>query len=123
MSVYFTKEHEWIRVDGDTATVGITDFAQGQLGDIVFVEVPEAGRQVSQGRRGGGRRIGQGGVRRLRAGQRRGDRGQPGAGRRPVPGQQRPGRRGLVLQGCLADTGELNDLMDADGLQDLLDSQ
>ncbi len=49
MSVYFTKEHEWVRVDGDTATVGITDFAQGQLGDVVFVEVPEAGRHVSQG--------------------------------------------------------------------------
>ena len=49
MSLYFTKEHEWIRVEGDTATVGITDFAQGQLGDIVFVEVPQAGAQVSQG--------------------------------------------------------------------------
>ena len=49
MSAYFTKEHEWIRVEGDTATVGITDFAQAQLGDIVFVEVPEAGRQVTQG--------------------------------------------------------------------------
>lgn len=49
MSLYFTKEHEWIKVDGDVATVGITDFAQAQLGDIVFVEVPEAGRQVSQG--------------------------------------------------------------------------
>jgi len=48
MTVYYTKEHEWVRVDGDTATVGITDFAQGQLGDVVFVEVPEAGRQVSQ---------------------------------------------------------------------------
>jgi glycine cleavage system H protein len=49
MSVYFTEEHEWIRVEGDTATVGITDFAQAQLGDIVFVEVPEAGRQVTKG--------------------------------------------------------------------------
>jgi glycine cleavage system H protein len=49
MSVYYTKDHEWIRVDGDTATVGITDFAQGQLGDVVFVEVPEAGRHVTQG--------------------------------------------------------------------------
>ena len=49
MSLYFTKEHEWIRVDGDTATVGITDFAQAQLGDVVFVEVPEAGRQVTKG--------------------------------------------------------------------------
>ncbi|HEY0131827.1 MAG TPA: glycine cleavage system protein GcvH [Allosphingosinicella sp.] len=49
MSVYYTEEHEWIRVDGDEATVGITDFAQGQLGDIVFVELPEAGRQVVKG--------------------------------------------------------------------------
>ncbi len=49
MSVYYTKDHEWVRVDGDSATVGITDFAQGQLGDVVFVEVPEAGRTVSQG--------------------------------------------------------------------------
>jgi glycine cleavage system H protein len=49
MSVYYTKEHEWVRVDGDTAIVGITDFAQGQLGDVVFVEVPEAGREVKQG--------------------------------------------------------------------------
>ena len=49
MSVYYTREHEWIRTDGDIATVGITDFAQGQLGDVVFVEVPEAGRQVAKG--------------------------------------------------------------------------
>ena len=49
MSLYFTKEHEWVSVDGDIATVGITDFAQGQLGDIVFVEVPQAGTQVTQG--------------------------------------------------------------------------
>ena len=49
MSVYFTKDHEWVRVDGDTGIVGITDYAQGQLGDIVFVEVPEAGRQVDKG--------------------------------------------------------------------------
>lgn len=49
MTVYYTKEHEWVRLEGDTGTVGITDFAQGQLGDIVFVEVPEAGRQVEKG--------------------------------------------------------------------------
>ncbi len=49
MSLYFTKDHEWIRVEGEIATVGITDFAQAQLGDVVFVEVPEAGRQVSKG--------------------------------------------------------------------------
>lgn len=49
MSVYFTKDHEWVRVEGDTGTVGITDYAQSQLGDIVFVEVPEAGREVEKG--------------------------------------------------------------------------
>lgn len=49
MSVYFTKEHEWIRVDGDTATIGISNHAQEQLGDVVFAEVPEAGRRVSKG--------------------------------------------------------------------------
>jgi glycine cleavage system H protein len=49
MTVYFTKEHEWIAVDGDVATVGISDFAQAQLGDIVFVEVPAAGAAVSRG--------------------------------------------------------------------------
>ena len=49
MSLYFTKEHEWIRLEGDVATVGITDFAQAQLGDVVFVEVPSAGTQVTKG--------------------------------------------------------------------------
>jgi glycine cleavage system H protein len=49
MTVHYTKEHEWIRVEGDTATVGVTDFAQGQLGDIVFVELPDTGRQVTKG--------------------------------------------------------------------------
>ena len=48
MSTYFTKEHEWIRVEGDTATVGITDFAQAQLGDVVFVEVPSEGTQLQK---------------------------------------------------------------------------
>jgi glycine cleavage system H protein len=49
MSLYFTKEHEWIRVEGDTATVGISDHAQEALGDIVFAEVPEGGRRVTRG--------------------------------------------------------------------------
>lgn len=49
MTRYFTKDHEWIDVAGDAATVGITDYAQSQLGDVVFVEVPEAGRQLVQG--------------------------------------------------------------------------
>lgn len=46
---YYTKDHEWIDVDGDTATVGITDYAQGQLGDIVFVEVPADGTRIVKG--------------------------------------------------------------------------
>lgn len=50
MTLYFTQEHEWLDVTGDTATVGITDYAQGQLGDVVFVEVPEAGRVVAKGK-------------------------------------------------------------------------
>lgn len=49
MPRYYTEEHEWLDVDGDIATVGITDFAQGQLGDIVFVEVPDTGAELSQG--------------------------------------------------------------------------
>ena len=50
MARYFTDEHEWIDVNGDVATVGITDYAQGQLGDIVFVELPQAGTQVQKGK-------------------------------------------------------------------------
>jgi glycine cleavage system H protein len=49
MPRYFTPDHEWIDVEGDTATVGITDFAQGQLGDVVFVEVPSPGQSVTKG--------------------------------------------------------------------------
>jgi glycine cleavage system H protein len=49
MSRYYSVEHEWIDVDGTSATVGITDYAQEQLGDIVFVEVPAAGAKVSKG--------------------------------------------------------------------------
>ena len=45
----FTKDHEWIRVEGDTGVVGITDYAQQQLGDVVFVELPEVGRTLGQG--------------------------------------------------------------------------
>ena len=45
----FTKDHEWIRVEGDTGVVGITDYAQQQLGDVVFVELPEIGKTLGQG--------------------------------------------------------------------------
>jgi len=49
MSRYFTDEHEWIDVDGDVATVGITEHAQNALGDIVYVELPEIGKKVERG--------------------------------------------------------------------------
>ena len=45
----YTEEHEWIRVEGDVGTIGITQYAQEQLGDVVFVDVPQAGRKVAKG--------------------------------------------------------------------------
>ncbi|HDN59775.1 MAG TPA: glycine cleavage system protein GcvH [Candidatus Marinimicrobia bacterium] len=45
----YTNDHEWVKVDGDTAIVGITDYAQSELGDIVYIELPEVGREVSKG--------------------------------------------------------------------------
>ena len=48
-TIKYTKDHEWIRVDGTTGVIGITDYAQGELGDIVFVEVPPIGRKVEAG--------------------------------------------------------------------------
>jgi glycine cleavage system H protein len=47
-NLLYTKEHEWLRIEGDIATIGITDYAQGELGDVVFVELPEVGRAVKQ---------------------------------------------------------------------------
>lgn len=49
MSIYFSEDHEWIEVSGDNGTVGITDYAQGQLGDITFVELPASGAAVKKG--------------------------------------------------------------------------
>lgn len=49
MTTKYTADHEWLKIEGDVATVGITDYAQQQLGDIVFVELPKAGRKVKKG--------------------------------------------------------------------------
>lgn len=49
MSIYYTKDHEWVRLEGDIATVGISNHAQAALGDIVFAEVPDSGKQLNQG--------------------------------------------------------------------------
>jgi glycine cleavage system H protein len=50
MTIRYTKEHEWVKVDGDTATVGISPYAQEQLGDVVFVELPEIGKTIEKGK-------------------------------------------------------------------------
>jgi len=123
MSVYYTKEHEWVRVDGDSATVGITDFAQGQLGDVVFVEVPEAGRHVSQG--------GEAAV--VESVKAASDVYSPVSGD-VIEGNQAlvddpalvnsdPEGEGWFFKVRLADTGELNDLMNADQYKAFCDSQ
>ncbi len=49
MTTYYSKDHEWIAVEGGTATIGITGYAQEQLGDVVFVELPETGKELAQG--------------------------------------------------------------------------
>ena len=49
MTTRYTRDHEWIRLDGDIATIGISDYAQDQLGDIVFVELPEIGKKIEKG--------------------------------------------------------------------------
>ena len=48
MTVLYTSDHEWLRIEGDTATIGITDYAQSQLGDVVFIELPKIGRQLKK---------------------------------------------------------------------------
>jgi glycine cleavage system H protein len=49
MAMFYTKDHEWVRIDGDTATVGISEHAQEQLGDVVFVELPAVGTELAKG--------------------------------------------------------------------------
>ncbi len=49
MTTHYTKDHEYIRIDGDTGIVGITDYAQSQLGDVVFVDLPEIGKAIAKG--------------------------------------------------------------------------
>ena len=50
MTIKYTKDHEWVRVEGDVGTVGVSDHAQHQLGDVVFVALPDVGRQLAQGK-------------------------------------------------------------------------
>ena len=64
----YTKDHEWVKVDGDVATIGVTDYAANQLGDVVFVDLPAVGKTVDQFATVRGRRVGQGGERPVRPG-------------------------------------------------------
>ncbi|MEA3054322.1 MAG: glycine cleavage system protein [Sphingomonadales bacterium] len=123
MTVYYTQEHEWIRTEGDSATVGITDFAQGQLGDIVFVELPEAGRQVTKG---GDAAV----VESVKAAS---DVYAPVSGEvteanqalveDPSLGNTDPEGEGWFFRLRLADPSELDGLMDADAYKSFCDSQ
>ena len=88
----YTKDHEWIRLDGDEARVGITDYAQKQLGDVVYLELPEVGRVLEEGRGRSGPSSRSRRCRSCSARGRRGDRGQQGAGRAAGSRQQRSAR-------------------------------
>ena len=71
----YTAEHEWVLVDGDTATIGITDYAAEKLGDVVYVDLPAAGSKITAGKRRRRDRVDQVGRRALRTRRRRGRRG------------------------------------------------
>ena len=117
----FTKDHEWLRVDGDVVTFGITTHAQEQLGDIVFVELPKAGRQV-RARRGRRRRgIGQGRIRRLCADRGRSDRGQSKRSS-PIPSliNSDPMAKGWFVKLKIANPSQIDALMDERGYQSLI---
>ena len=104
----YTKSHEWVRVSGDTATVGITDHAQHELTDIVFVELPEIGKQIQKrrSRRRGG--IRQDRERHLFTGQRRDSGNQQSRCGQSGPGEHRALRRRLVFQNQIEQSCELN---------------
>ena len=96
--IKYTKEHEWIRVEGDVATVGITEYAQEQLGDVVFVDCPQAGRKVAKGEACAVVESVKAASDIYAPGRRRGGRGQRRAGRRAGRRQRRRRGQGLVLQ-------------------------
>ncbi len=75
-ATHYTKSHEYVRVEGETGVVGITDYAQAQLGDVVFVELPPIGQELGERRRGRDRRKRQGRRRSQCASVRHGRRGQ-----------------------------------------------
>ena len=91
----YTREHEWAKQEGDRVRVGITAYAQEQLGDVVFVELPKVGAKVTASQELRRRRVGEGGLRPLRADLGRGRRGQRRAAAEAGDGQPGPVRQGL----------------------------
>ena len=122
MARYFTDEHEWIDVEGETATVGITDYAQGQLGDIVFVELPDVGTVIDKGKDAAV-------VESVKAAS---DVYAPISGEvmetnaaledDPALVNTSPEEDGWFFKMKLEDEGELTDLLDADAYADFIDS-
>jgi glycine cleavage system H protein len=122
MSRYYTDEHEWIEVEGDVATVGITEYAQEQLGDIVFVELPEVGAELGQGDDAAV-------VESVKAAS---DVYAPVSGtviegnealdEEPGLVNSSPEEDGWFFKLTLSDKSELNDLMDADAYQKFVDN-
>ena len=98
MTTLYTADHEWLRIEGDVATIGVTDYAQSQLGDVVFVELPKVGRSLKKAEAAAVVESGQGRVRRLRADFGRSVGNQRRAVGRARAGQFRRRRQGLVFQ-------------------------
>jgi glycine cleavage system H protein len=117
----YTKEHEWIRVEGNTAVIGITDFAQGELGDIVFVELPKVGDEVAQHQAFGT----------IEAVKAVSDMYAPVSGKvieingaledDPMIVNREPYGDGWMIKVDMADEGQLGDLLDASAYQSQLD--
>jgi glycine cleavage system H protein len=108
----YTKEHEWIQVEGGRATVGITEFAQHELGDIVYVELPEKGKKFRAGDVLGTIESVKAVSELYRAGRRRGG-VEPGAFRRAPEGQRGSARAGWICRVSLSDPAEVASLADA----------
>jgi glycine cleavage system H protein len=121
-TTYYSKEHEWITVDGDTGTVGITDYAQEQLGDVVFVDISKSGEEVAKGDDVGV-------VESVKAAS---DIYSPVSGTiteanetldgAPETVNSDPMGQGWMFKITLSDAGELDGLMDADGYKSFTDT-
>ena len=116
----YTKEHEWVKIEGNVATIGITDWAQGELGDVVFVELPEIGAEVKQSETFGT----------IEAVKAVSDLFSPVTGKiveanlhledDPMVINQSPYDDGWIIKVEVTDTAQLEQLLDANGYQNLI---